>query len=136
MSRRFPRAGSIESLVGRRIFLVARDGPGGKTNATKADEGFGKRWALEDPIGPLLEAHGAPCGGLIGAVTGLGIDRERPRGTQTVATDAGAMVPLNHRPVERPWRLAEVTEDILHSDMVRIGAFASHTTSIVADLLR
>lgn len=91
---------------------------------------------MKDAICALLETHGAPCGGFIGAVTGLGSDRERPRGTQTVATDAGAMVPLDHRTVERPWRLAEVTKDILHSDMVWIGAFSSHTTSIVADLLR
>jgi hypothetical protein len=45
-------------------------------------------------------------------------------------------MPLDHWTVEGPRRVAEVAEDILHANMVWIGAFAAHTASIVARVLR
>lgn len=136
MSRRFPRAGSIASLGSGRIFLIARNGARSEPHATEADERLGERRALKEAVCSLLKAHGALRWGCLGAVARLGSDRECPRGTQAVAADAGAVVSLDHRTVERPRCVAEVAEDIFHADMVWIGAFAPHAPSIVAHVLR
>lgn len=136
MSRRFPRAGSIASLGSGRIFLIACNCAGSEPHAAQTDECLGERRALEDSVGALFEAHRALGRRPVRAVARLGSDRECPRGAQTVAADARAVVPLDHRTVERPRCMAEVAEDILHSDIVRIGAVTAHAPSIVAHRLR